>query len=87
MAMELTSSECIVLYAENADFREYVDKYTKKHGISKECAFNHVIIQSVGRVYKCVQSEKEVITNLSHGVTADIKRQIEEPSVNNAWDK
>lgn len=87
MARELTSSECLVLYEENADFREYVDKYTKKHDISKEAAFNHVIIQSVGKVYQGVQTEREVIINLSNGVTQDIKRMSEEPSVQDAWNK
>lgn len=87
MSRELTSSECLVLYEENADFREYVDKYTKKHEISKEAAFNHVIIQSVGKVYQGVQTEQSIIKNLSQGVTQDIKRMNEEPSVQEAWDK
>ena len=32
-------------YKTNEDFKEYVDKYCKKHGIEKEEAFRHIIVQ------------------------------------------
>lgn len=40
------------LYAENADFKEYVDRYCVKHRISIAEALQHYLVQVVGRMYK-----------------------------------
>lgn len=40
------------MYAENADFKRYVDRYCTKHRISVEQALNHYLVQMVGRQYK-----------------------------------
>lgn len=38
-------------YEYNARFREYVDKYCKKHGISVEEALGHEIVRQVFLMY------------------------------------
>lgn len=50
------------LYAENADFKLYVDRYCTKHRISVEQALQHYLVQMAGRMYK-EQSEsyREII--------------------------
>ena len=40
------------LYAENEDFRRYVDRYCVKHRISVEHALQHYLVQMAGRMYK-----------------------------------
>lgn len=40
------------LYAENADFRRYVDRYCTKHGISVAESLQHYLVQMAGRQYK-----------------------------------
>lgn len=40
------------LYAHNADFKRYVDRYCTKHRISVEQALQHYLVQMVGRQYK-----------------------------------
>ena len=40
------------LYAENADFKTYVDRYCVKHRISVEQALQHYLVQMAGRMYK-----------------------------------
>lgn len=40
------------LYAENADFKRYVDRYCTKHGISVAEALQHYLVQMAGRMYK-----------------------------------
>ena len=39
-------------YAENADFRRYVDRYCVKHSISVAEALQHYLVQMAGRQYK-----------------------------------
>ena len=40
------------LYAENADFKCYVDRYCTKHRISVEQALQHYLVQMAGMQYK-----------------------------------
>ena len=40
------------LYAENADFKRYVDRYCVKHRISVEQALQHYLVQMAGMQYK-----------------------------------
>lgn len=40
------------LYADNADFRRYVDRYCVKHRIGVEQAPQHYLVQMAGRQYK-----------------------------------
>ena len=40
------------LYAENADFKLYVDRYCTKHRISVDQALQHYLVQMAGRMYK-----------------------------------
>ncbi len=40
------------LYAENADFKRYVDRYRTKHRISVAEALQHYLVQMAGRMYK-----------------------------------
>ena len=47
------------LYADNEDFRRYVDRYCTKHRISVEQALQHYLVQMAGRMYK-EQSETVV---------------------------
>lgn len=47
------------LYAENEDFKRYVDRYCVKHRISVEQALQHYLVQMAGRMYK-EQSETVV---------------------------
>ena len=38
-------------YNSNKDFKEYVDKYCKKNGISVEDAIKHKLIEEVAKQY------------------------------------
>lgn len=40
------------LYAENEDFKRYVDRYCTKHRISVEQALQHYLVQMAGKMYK-----------------------------------
>lgn len=40
------------LYAENADFKRYVDRYCTKHRVSVAEALQHYLVQMAGRMYK-----------------------------------
>ena len=40
------------LYADNADFKLYVDRYCTKHRISVAEALQHYLVQMAGRQYK-----------------------------------
>ena len=40
------------LYAENEDFKLYVDRYCTKHRISVAEALHHYLVQMAGRQYK-----------------------------------
>ena len=39
------------LYNTNKDFRDYVDRYCRKHQISVEEAVMHEIVKEVGKMY------------------------------------
>lgn len=43
------------LYQTNKNFREYVDRYSKKHDISKYEAMSHKLVQGVAEYYKDLQ--------------------------------
>ena len=40
------------LYAENEDFKRYVDRYCTNHRISVPEALQHYLVQMAGRQYK-----------------------------------
>ena len=40
------------LYADNEDFKRYVDRYCTKHLISVAEALQHYLVQMAGRMYK-----------------------------------
>lgn len=40
------------MYAENEDFKRYVDRYCTKHRISVSEALQHYLSQMAGRMYK-----------------------------------
>jgi hypothetical protein len=40
------------LYADNADFKRYVDRYCIKHRISVAEALQHYLVQMAGKMYK-----------------------------------
>ena len=40
------------LYADNEDFKRYVDRYCTKHRISVAEALQHYLVQMAGRMYK-----------------------------------
>ena len=40
------------LYADNADFKRYVDRYCTNHRISVEQALKHCLVQMAGMQYK-----------------------------------
>lgn len=40
------------LYAENEDFKRYVDRYCTKHRVSVAEALQHYLVQMAGRMYK-----------------------------------
>jgi len=40
------------LYAENEDFKRYVDRYCTKHRISVAEALQHYLVQMAGKMYK-----------------------------------
>ena len=37
------------LYEDNAEFRDYVDKYARDHGITKDAALKHKIVAIVAK--------------------------------------
>lgn len=40
------------LYAENEDFKRYVDRYCTKHCVSVDEALQHYLVRMAGRMYK-----------------------------------
>lgn len=40
------------LYAENEDFKRYVDRYCTKHRVSVDEALQHYLVRMAGRTYK-----------------------------------
>lgn len=47
----------IDLYKTNQDFRDYVDRYSKKHDISKYEAMSHKLVQGVAEYYRELEKE------------------------------
>ena len=54
-----TSIDYTALYAENEDFKRYVDRYCTKHRISVNEALQHYLVRMAGQMYK-EQSENVV---------------------------
>ena len=48
----MQSIDYTALYAENEDFKRYVDRYCTKHRVSLDEALQHYLVQAAGRVYK-----------------------------------
>lgn len=48
----------IDLYNSNKDFRDYVERYSKKHDISKYEAMSHKLVQGVAEYYRELEEEK-----------------------------
>lgn len=48
----MNSIDYTALYAENEDFKRYVDRYCTKHNISVDEALQHYLVQAAGRMYK-----------------------------------
>ena len=48
----MNSIDYTALYAENEDFRRYVDRYCKKHNISVDEALQHYLVRMAGQMYK-----------------------------------
>nr|DAH03468.1 MAG TPA: TRANSCRIPTIONAL REPRESSOR COPG REPRESSOR, DNA-BINDING PROTEIN, PROTEIN-DNA.95A [Caudoviricetes sp.] len=40
------------LYAQNEDFKRYVDRYCTKHRVSVDEALQHYLVRMAGRMYK-----------------------------------
>ena len=40
------------LYADNADFKRYVDRYCTKHRVSVDEALQHYLVRMAGQMYK-----------------------------------
>lgn len=40
------------LYAENADFKCYVDRYCTKHNLTVGQALQHCLVQTTGKMYQ-----------------------------------
>lgn len=40
------------LYENNKDFKRYVDRYCRMHGLSVEEALEHKLVQEVGKQYQ-----------------------------------
>ena len=40
-----------ILYEKNEDFKEYVDRYCKKHNIPVQEALDHYIVKDVAKYY------------------------------------
>ncbi len=53
-----------VLYAENADFKRYVERYCVKHRISVAEALQHYLVQMAGRQYKEQEDGRKVLQYL-----------------------
>lgn len=58
--MQMEPIDYTALYADNADFKRYVDRYCVKHRISVAEALQHYLVQAAGRVYK-EQSNNKVM--------------------------
>ena len=50
--MQMQNIDYTALYADNADFKRYVDLYCVKHRISVAEALQHYLVQMAGRMYK-----------------------------------
>lgn len=49
---QMQNIDYTALYAENADFKRYVDRYCTKHRISVAEALQHYLVQAAGQIYK-----------------------------------
>lgn len=49
---QMQSIDYTDLYADNADFKRYVDRYCTKHRVSVDEALQHYLVQMAGRMYK-----------------------------------
>lgn len=58
--MQMEPIDYTSLYAENEDFKRYVDRYCVKHRVSEDEALQHYLVQAAGRVYK-EQSNNKVM--------------------------
>lgn len=56
---QMQNIDYTALYADNSDFKRYVDRYCVKHRISVAEALQHYLVQMAGRMYK-EQSETVV---------------------------
>jgi hypothetical protein len=52
MVKQMQNIDYTALYAQNADFKRYVDRYCVKHRISMEQALQHYLVQMAGMQYK-----------------------------------
>lgn len=50
--MQIERVDYTALYAENEDFKRYVDRYCTKHRISVAEALQNYLVQMAGRMYK-----------------------------------
>lgn len=49
---QMQNIDYTALYADNANFKRYVDRYCVKHRISVAEALQHYLVQMAGRMYK-----------------------------------
>lgn len=52
MQMEHIDYDYTALYAENEDFKRYVDRYCTKHRVSVDEALQHYLVRMAGQMYK-----------------------------------
>lgn len=50
--MEHIDYDYTALYAENEDFKRYVDRYCTKHRVSVDEALQHYLVRMAGQMYK-----------------------------------
>lgn len=50
--MKMGTLDYTALYAENEDFKRYVDRYCVKHRVSVDEALQHYLVRMAGRMYK-----------------------------------
>jgi hypothetical protein len=50
--MQMERVDYTALYAENEDFKRYVDRYCTKHRISVAEALQNYLVQMAGKMYK-----------------------------------
>jgi hypothetical protein len=50
--MQMEPIDYTALYADNADFKRYVDRYCTKHRVSVDEALQHYLVRMAGQMYK-----------------------------------